>query len=365
MLLNPYRVIREQSQMGYPVAHIPHRRSPLRVRLAIVVLMLAVISTRSQERYKLNDLQALDRQQAWDELLVHLKEITPSQRGHEWNQLAKDVCLRPYENSDWWESWKIDECNKTLQAVMNSEPSDTAFALKAGRWSTSVHHWSDAVPFFAHTVQRPGDGACQDPDLIGAVGAGLNLSPGDKQNLPIIEESKRLAFLTCWPATRAEVFRRFSRGDSAFLLNVCEPLKAKENLELQKQMLCERTADSVRHNIHIPATPLDGSSWRIEVVPDQASGASGAQTLRQTAEFTNGWIKTLSKQGFDEAPIQYTGDAGAGTWTARQWASTKQKAEWSGQVRDQNTMEGSVILSKSDGTKWRYSFTGRKEPAEK
>ena len=343
-----------------------HGRTELKIRLAILFVMIAVGSTPAQERYKLDDLQALDRRQDWDELLRHLKDISPSQRGPEWNQLAKDVCLRPYDKSDWWESWKIDECNKTLQVVMNSEPSDRAFALKAGKWAVSVRTWSGAVPFFAHAVQEPGDGACQDSDLIAAVGAGLALSWGKKENIPIIEESKRLAFTTCWPATRNEVMRRLSVvGTSVYLTNVCELLKAKENLERAKQMKCEQAADSAASNVHVPATPLDGSRWRIAVVPDQASAASGAETLVQTVEFANGWISTLSKQGFSSAPIEYRGEAGAGAWTARQWASQKlMKAEWRGQVAA-NEMEGSLIMSKSDGTKWQYSFTGHIVTPEK
>jgi hypothetical protein len=330
----------------------------LNIRLGIFLVMIAVGSASAKELYKLDDLQALDRRQDWDELLRHLKDISPSQRGHEWHQLAKDVCLRAYDRSDWRESWKLDECNKTLQIVMNAEPSDRAFALKAGKWAVSVRTRSDAVAFFAHAVQEPGDEACQDSDLIAAVGAGLALSPGKMENIPIIEKSKRLAFTTCWPATRNEVIRRFSIGTNAYFTNVCELLEARENLERDNQMICQRASDSAASNIHVPATPLDGSNWRIAVVPDQASAASGATTLLQAVEFTNGWISTLSKQGFSSAPIVYRGEAGAGTWTARQWASQKMKAEWRGQVRAAKEMDGSLIMSKSDGTKWQYSFTG-------
>jgi hypothetical protein len=151
-------------------------------RLSIALLVIAVVCApaQQQQRYTLQDLQVLDRQKAWDELFMHLKDVPPSQRGPKWNQIVADVCLRPYENSDWWESWKIDQCSETLQAAMNSEPADEALAWKAAKWSVSVHAWSNAVPFFARVVQKPGDAHCQDSDLIGAVGAGLALSRGDK-----------------------------------------------------------------------------------------------------------------------------------------------------------------------------------------
>ena len=58
-----------------------HGRTELKIRLAILFVMIAVGSTPAQERYKLDDLQALDRRQDWDELLRHLKDISPSQRG--------------------------------------------------------------------------------------------------------------------------------------------------------------------------------------------------------------------------------------------------------------------------------------------
>jgi hypothetical protein len=163
---------------------------------------------------------------------------------------------------------------------MNASPKDEQLAWRAAKWSVSVRAWLAAVPFFAHAVQKEGDARCQDPDLIGAVGAGLALSPSDRADVPIIEESQRLAFMTCWPATRQEVHRRLENSTNLYYGNVCKMLAQKETLSLGQQMKCERAADSERSNVHIPPTPLDGSAWQIEAVPDEASARAGATPLK-------------------------------------------------------------------------------------
>lgn len=313
----------------------------------------------------LKDLRALESREEWDELLAHLKDIPASQRGHEWNELARAVCLRPYDSSDWWESWKIDACTRTLTSVMNSAPSDNDLALRAGRWAVSVHSFSDAVPFFAHAVKTAGDPACKDPELIAAVGAGLALSSWERINRPTIEQSQKLAFTICWPATRSEVLRRFDQEATAYFDNVCELLKAKESIQQDREMLCERAADHALSNHHTPATPLDGSVWSIVAIPDTVSAAAGAKNVLQRLEIQNGWIENWTKAGFSSAPIQYHGDASTGSWTARQWDGVNQKAEWSGKVGAKDAMTGSLVITKSDGTQWHYSFEAHREENQK
>ena len=331
--------------------------------LAAAIILIAPVSVSAIEpRAELKDLQALESRQDWEELLAHLKDIPARERGHEWNELARAVCLRPYDSSDWWESWKIDECMRTLTSVMNSEPSDHDIAMQAGKWAVSVRRVSDALPFFAHAVQSAGDPACQDPDVIAAAGAGLALSHGERTNLSTIEKSQKLAFTTCWPATRNEVLRRFDKiGTDAYLHNVCDLLKSKETMQLDRQMVCERSADSALSNHHVPETPLDGSTWFIVAIPDKASADAGAKNVLQRLEIKSGWIGSWRKAGFSAAPIHYRGDAATGSWTARQWDGAKQKAEWSGEVRVKDAMQGSLVITKSDGTKWLYSFDAHKE----
>jgi hypothetical protein len=337
----------------------------MRIRnlVAVAVLLTAPVSVLATEtRAQLADLQALKNRQDWNELLAHLKDIPASQRGHEWNELARAVCLRPFDNADWRESWKIDECMQTLTSVMNAEPSDNDFAIKAGKWAVSVRSFSDAVPFFAHAVQTAGDPACKDPAIIAAASAGLALSPGERRNLPIIQQSQKLAFTICWPATRDEVFRRFDNiGTDQYLLNVCDLLKSNEALQPNRQMVCEREADHALSKHHVPETPLDGSTWVIVALPDKASADSGAKNVLQKLEITNGWIGIWKKAGFSSAPLQYHGDARSGSWTARQWDGVKEKAKWSGRVQTTNAMQGSLVITKSDGTKWFYSFDAHKE----
>lgn len=343
----------------------------LAIRLVIALTLVEIFLRpviAEQKPYTLQDLQALDRRKAWSELFTHLQDVPPSRRGPAWNQLVKHACLQPYESSDWWDSWKIDACNESLQIAMNSEPQNEKLAWSAAKWAVGVRDWSGAVPFFTHVVQKQGDARCVDPDLISAVGAGLALSPSDKKNGSTIKQSQKLAFTVCWPATRNEVFRRFEHSTSAYFINVCEPLQQKAVLSPEQQMRCEQEADHIKHNTHAPATPLDGTVWDIKAVPDQASDKAGAKSLRGTAEFANGWMTALSHEGFDSTPIQYVPNAQdphQGTWTARQWSSPKKKAEWSGQVRSEKAMDGVLIITQSDGTKWKYSIEVRRTFSKK
>lgn len=139
------------------------------------------------------------------------------------------------------------------------------------------------MPFFAHVVQKPGDAACQNADVIGAVGAGLALSRGEKPNIAIAEQS----YAAIQPRNQRVLRQRL------------------ETLESNKQMMCERESDSTRGNVHVPATPLAGSSWVIEALPDQASIQSGAKFLLETVEFSKGWIREGSKAGFSAAVVPY------------------------------------------------------------
>jgi hypothetical protein len=49
-----------------------------------------------------------------------------------------------------------------------------------------------------------------------------------------------------------------------------------------------------------------------------------------------------------------------GAWAARQWSSPKTKAEWRSTIRSEDAMDGTLLVTKSDGTKWQYSFKGHR-----
>jgi hypothetical protein len=69
------------------------------ILLFTAIAALPVLDALSQQKsYSIDDLKALDKSGAWDELRGHLTDVRPSQRGPQWNRIAEHACLRPSDN---------------------------------------------------------------------------------------------------------------------------------------------------------------------------------------------------------------------------------------------------------------------------
>jgi hypothetical protein len=64
------------------------------MRLLVVVCLVAAwsASSRAAEKYELADLQALEKQQSWEELVEHLGDLPPSKRDATWMKIAEHGC---------------------------------------------------------------------------------------------------------------------------------------------------------------------------------------------------------------------------------------------------------------------------------
>jgi len=174
------------------------------------------------KKYDLNDLQALDQRQAWDELLAHLQDVKPSQRTAAWNRVVEHACVRPGQ----MDSGVANYCAEPLKSVLVDEPQNAAFAWKAGKWArVNLQSWA-AEPFFAGAIRQKGDSRCKDEDVSLALIAALSL-PADS-NKEIVEQSKGLAFGTCWPAVKEPLLKALGDSpDYLLVANACGPLKQK------------------------------------------------------------------------------------------------------------------------------------------
>ncbi len=72
------------------------------VTVAFAVLVIASLA-RAADKYEFADLQALEKQGSWEELVNHLEDISPSKRDAAWLALAERAC------GGLLESTKLDE----------------------------------------------------------------------------------------------------------------------------------------------------------------------------------------------------------------------------------------------------------------
>jgi hypothetical protein len=199
---------------------------------------LPVLDASSQQKsYSLDDLKALDKTGAWDELRGHLTDVRPSQRGPQWNRIAEHACLQLPRDSEDDSIYK--HCADLLAAATASEPKNKDFALRVAmffgqtRWGKSF-----AVPFFARAITLPHDKACASPELLHTVRAGLTHSAIDEDK-ELVEQAQKLAFELCWPETR-DIVVGFDRAARPYLLNICPALRREHALTPDQDADCER-----------------------------------------------------------------------------------------------------------------------------
>jgi hypothetical protein len=204
---------------------------------------LPVLDASSQQKsYSLDDLKALDKTGAWDELRGHLTDVRPSQRGQQWNRIAEHACLRLPRDSDDYSIYK--PCADVLTAATASEPKNKDFALRVAMFFGQTD-WakSFAVPFFARAITLPHDRACASPELSRSVRAGLMHSATDEDK-ELVEQAQKLAFELCWPETRGDILVGLDRSARPYLLNICPTLKREHALTPDQDAECDRAVSA-------------------------------------------------------------------------------------------------------------------------
>ena len=106
---------------------------------------------------------------------------------------------------------------------------------------------------------------------------------------------------------------------------------------------------------------LDGTSWKVDVEPDQMARDKGEKQFKETLTFADGNI-TLSapRVGFEASPysVTKTGDKDM-TFKAVRTSTAEGSSVWTGTVHDKN-VEGKLILTRTDGAVLTYTFKGSK-----
>ena len=203
--------------------------------LGFAAVALTVRPAQAEDRkYTLQDLQVLEKNQGWDELLKHIQDVPPAARQADWNRVMEHACLAPHNaDDDYHSEW----CAGQLKSLVLSEPQNTDLAWKAGKW-VRLHRASwVAVPFFAKAIAKSGDARCKDEDVLLAVVSGLGL-PADS-NADVVKSSRDLAFQKCWPASEETLKKAFSESTGYLRDNTCSGMKQKGALSSLQAKRCK------------------------------------------------------------------------------------------------------------------------------
>lgn len=110
------------------------------------------------------------------------------------------------------------------------------------------------------------------------------------------------------------------------------------------------------------AQPLEGSKWKIKLVPDDDSRKAGAKQIEDTVLFKGSKFtsEAFGKQGF--AAADYDEDARgliSATFKVEVKSDSAGTAKWSGTVTS-TQIKGQLIITGKDGKVTTYDFLGEK-----
>src|SRR5207253_7997517 len=103
--------------------------------------------------------------------------------------------------------------------------------------------------------------------------------------------------------------------------------------------------------------------WEVTVTPDDDASKAGEKEFKDTLVFKGSKFlaEECKKDGFEE--VDYEPDTrrfGPAKFTAKPKSETKGEAEWKGTITVDN-IEGSLVMTKKDGTKMNFTFKGTKK----
>jgi hypothetical protein len=110
------------------------------------------------------------------------------------------------------------------------------------------------------------------------------------------------------------------------------------------------------------AAMLDGTKWKVKLVPDKATADKGAKAFDDELIFTNGEFtsKIMLREGFKPSKYKVETEPGEIGFEVEQFRATNDVAIWIGDTRGTNTIGGLQWKKKVHGD-FIYEFNGTKE----
>jgi hypothetical protein len=240
------------------------------------LLLLAPRLASAAGAYSMADLEALDRQESWHELLVHASDVPPSNRSDRWRQMVEraalgvlashageadkawgfaDAVLRQYpqlKKSKRFMAQRAEVGVRGLEACLGATDIAPcvgravafveAVRSDAGTGITMAemiarHLPSAAVGVFrrALTIRRATKD-CSGELLKRSVGDALSLDSADSR----VADARAIGADLCWDGLKESLVDRFIDGNKNFRKNSCPFLMKKKNaLSPMSRRQCE------------------------------------------------------------------------------------------------------------------------------
>ena len=115
-------------------------------------------------------------------------------------------------------------------------------------------------------------------------------------------------------------------------------------------------------SILLHAATLDGTKWKVKVVPDKATADKGGKEFDDELIFAGGKFTStaLLRKGFEPSKYKVETEPGEVGFEVEQFRATNDVAIWIGDLRGTNTIGGLQWKQKVNGD-FIYEFTGTKE----
>ena len=118
----------------------------------------------------------------------------------------------------------------------------------------------------------------------------------------------------------------------------------------------------------VHAATLDGTKWKVKVVPDKASAEKGAKAFDDEWTFADGKLTSaaMTRRGFGPGKVRLEteekveGELQEAEFQIEHFRATNDVAVWTGDIRGTNTVGGLQWKAK-DRDDFIYDFTGTKE----
>ena len=106
---------------------------------------------------------------------------------------------------------------------------------------------------------------------------------------------------------------------------------------------------------------LDGTSWKVEVKPDDMAKNKGEKEFKETLTFADGNLSLSAPKVGSEALPYFVTKSGKEDYTfkAERESSGEGSSVWTGTIHG-NSIEGKMIWTKNDETVLTYTFNGSK-----
>ena len=107
---------------------------------------------------------------------------------------------------------------------------------------------------------------------------------------------------------------------------------------------------------------LDGSKWKIKVVPDAEAATRGEKEFEDELIFADGKVTMTAcgVSGFEASVYRVEIKEGTPRWKTDQVSEKEGTARWMGKF-DGDNVTGKLRWTKKDGTELKYSFAGKKQ----